>query len=38
MQKLNAMPFAVIDENAGESMRSCIRAAAAEGDSVGGTD
>ena len=37
MQKLNAMPFAVIDENAGESMRSCIRAAAAEGDSVGGT-
>lgn len=37
MQKLNAMPFAVIDENAGESMRSCIRAAAAEDDSVGGT-
>ena len=37
MQKLNAMPFAVIDENAGESMRSCIRAAAAEGDSAGGT-
>ena len=37
MQKLNTMPFAVIDENAGESMRSCIRAAAAEGDSVGGT-
>lgn len=37
MQKLNAMPFAVIDENAGESMCSCIRAAAAEGDSVGGT-
>ena len=37
MQKLNAMPFAVIDENAGESMRSCIRAAAAEGDSFGGT-
>lgn len=37
MQKLNAMPFAVIDENAGESMRACIRAAAAEGDSVGGT-
>lgn len=37
MKKLNAMPFAVIDENAGESMRSCIRAAAAEGDSVGGT-
>ena len=37
MEKLNRMPFAVIDENAGESMRTCIRACAADGDSIGGT-
>ena len=37
MEKLNRMPFAVIDENAGESMKECIRAAAKDGDSIGGT-
>lgn len=33
---LNARPFAVLDEAAGERMRVCIREARAAGDSVGG--
>ena len=33
---LNEMPFAVLDESAGEAMKAAIEAAGAEGDSVGG--
>ena len=33
---LNARPFAVLDEAAGERMQACIREARAAGDSVGG--
>ncbi len=33
---LSRMPFAVIDDSCGESMKECIRRAAADGDSVGG--
>ncbi len=33
---LNAAPFAVLDEEKGEAMKAAIRAAAADGDSVGG--
>ncbi len=36
LAKLNASPFAVLDERAGEAMQAAIAAAAAEGDSVGG--
>ena len=35
-QKLNGMDFAVLSDAAGDAMRIAIRAAAAEGDSVGG--
>ena len=35
-ERLNAMPFAVIDEQAGEKMHACIREAAQNLDSVGG--
>lgn len=37
MDKLNGMPFAVIDEQKGEEMHSLIKYAASKGDSVGGT-
>ena len=36
LRLLNGMPFAVLDEAAGERMRAAIEAAAEEGDSVGG--
>jgi len=36
LEKLNEMPFAVLDEARGEMMREAIEAAAARGDSVGG--
>lgn len=35
-ERLNRMPFAVLDEAKGEQMRKAIEAAAAAGDSVGG--
>ena len=37
MDKLNEMPFAVIDEQKGEEMHSLIKDVASKGDSVGGT-
>ena len=36
LEKLNSLPFAVLDEARGEQMRTAIEAAAAKGDSVGG--
>ena len=36
LEKLNALPFAVLDESKGTLMRKAIEAAAAKGDSVGG--
>lgn len=36
IRRLNGMPFAVLDEDAGEKMKEAIAAAAKEGDSVGG--
>ncbi len=37
MDKLNMMPFAVIDEKKAEKMHECVTEAAKRGDSVGGT-
>ena len=36
LEKLNALPFAVLDEGSGEQMRAAIENAASNGDSVGG--
>ena len=36
LKKLNALPFAVLDEDSGAQMRAAIENAAAHGDSVGG--
>ncbi|MBR0352556.1 MAG: chorismate synthase [Oscillospiraceae bacterium] len=36
IRRLNEMPFAVLDEDAGEKMKEVIAAAAEDGDSVGG--
>ena len=36
LPRLNALPFAVLDETQGEKMKAAVEAAAAEGDSVGG--
>ena len=36
LEKLNALPFAVLDEDSGVRMRAAIEEAAARGDSVGG--
>ena len=36
LQKLNSLPFAVLDETRGSQMRAAIESAAARGDSVGG--
>ena len=36
LEKLNSLPFAVLDEEKGQAMREAIEQAAARGDSVGG--
>lgn len=36
LEKLNSLPFAVLDETKGQAMRDAIEQAAARGDSVGG--
>ena len=36
IEKLNSLPFAVLDETRGEQMRAAVESAAAQGDSVGG--
>ena len=36
LEKLNALPFAVLDEGSGEQMRAAIENSASNGDSVGG--